>query len=86
MVTKQDCINGGVFHYTEAEGYVDGKGKPKIERWRSNGRCKTWVTRPDEFRLPVKFGLYGYSAITNLNAYEFHREDECPLNATGTSS
>jgi hypothetical protein len=79
MVTKDECMRGGVFHLTEAEQYTDSKGKPKVERWRSNGRCKTWVTRPNEFRLPVKFGLYGHSAITDLNADEFHREEDCPL-------
>lgn len=26
-------------------------------RCRINGKCKLWKTRPDEFRLPVKYGL-----------------------------
>lgn len=30
------------------------KDKPK--KWRRNGKTKTWVTRPGEFSIPVKFG------------------------------
>lgn len=26
-------------------------------RARVNGKCKTWVTRPDDFKLPMKYGL-----------------------------
>lgn len=50
----------------------------KIYEWRGNGACQTWVTRPDEFRRPVKYGLRGYDAITHLNAGQFHRADQCP--------
>lgn len=40
------------------------------QTWRRNGKTQTWKTRPDEFRIPVKFGLYGYGQITHLNADE----------------
>lgn len=30
------------------------------ERWRVNGVPKTWKTRPDEVRVPVKHGLHDY--------------------------
>lgn len=33
-------------------------------RCRSNGGCKTWKTRPDDFKLPVKYGMYEYDYIT----------------------
>jgi len=49
--------------------------------WRRNGKTQTWKTRPDEFRIPVKFGLYAYDAITETNLYdasELYVEDECP--------
>jgi hypothetical protein len=29
-------------------------------RARVNGKCLTWKTRPEEFRLPVKHGLKDY--------------------------
>ena len=52
-----------------------------ITRCRPSGRCQTWKTRPEEFRLPVKHGLYESSAITQHNCADFHLASECPLNA-----
>lgn len=40
-------------------------------RCRVNGRCKTWKTRPGDFRLPTCYGLRGYFAITPSNAHEW---------------
>ncbi len=40
-------------------------------RWRINGKCKTWKTRPNEFRVPIKHGLYDYGYLTHENAHEF---------------
>lgn len=40
-------------------------------RCRVNGQCKIWKTRPDEFRLPVKHGLYDCFYITQDNADEW---------------
>jgi len=37
-------------------------------RCRVNGTCKTWKTRPDDFRLPVKYGLKECFYITPDNA------------------
>ena len=42
------------------------------ERWRRNGKTKTWKTRPGHFQIPVKRGLYEYGYITHENAHEFH--------------
>lgn len=30
---------------------------------RRNGRTQTWKTRPDEFRIPIKYGFRGTGAI-----------------------
>ena len=62
-----------VFHYAPA------CTEKRVERWRTNGAVKLWKTRPSEFRLPVKFGLRGYSYITDLNADDFHLASECPF-------
>lgn len=40
-------------------------------RCRASGACKTWKTRPDEFRLPVKHGLRDSFYITPRNAHEW---------------
>ena len=40
-------------------------------RARRNGRTQTWKTRPDDFRVPIKHGLYSYGEITPANAHEW---------------
>ena len=37
-------------------------------RARVNGKCKTWKRDPDNFRLPVKYGLKTCFYITPENA------------------
>ena len=34
------------------------------QRWRVNGKPKTWKTRLGEVRVPVKHGLYQYGYVT----------------------
>lgn len=36
-------------------------------RCRINGAVKTWATRPNDFRIPVKSALRGYGYITQQN-------------------
>lgn len=38
---------------------------------RRNGETQRWVTRPDEFRIPAKYGLYDFFNITHHNAHEW---------------
>ena len=40
----------------------NGDGTP--ERWRVNGQVKTWQTRPQDVRVPIKHGLYDYDYLT----------------------
>lgn len=35
------------------------------QRWRVNGKVKTWKTRPDEVRVPIKHGLYSFDYLTH---------------------
>lgn len=61
----QDAINaryGQIFHHVSAKN-ADGSAL----RVRVNGKCQTWKTRPCEFRLPVKHGLYGYGYVDQQN-------------------
>ena len=64
MVTKEQAINGRNF----VMRYHD-------KNYRANGKCITWKTRPDDFKLPVKHGLYSYGYITHENAYLFDLVD-----------
>jgi hypothetical protein len=70
MITKQDALTADRFHESHEPG-------GKVYTWRRNGATQTWKTRPDEFRIPVKYGIRSYGNITNLNADGFHREDKC---------
>lgn len=40
-------------------------------RCRVNGKVKTWVTKPNDWRLPVKFGLKTYFYINDSNGFEW---------------
>lgn len=41
------------------------------QRYRRTGATKTWKTRPNEFRIPIKRGLREYGYITQDNVHEF---------------
>lgn len=43
-------------------------------RCRASGQCKVWKTRPADFKLPVKWGLYVSFYITPENAHEWEPE------------
>lgn len=82
MITKDQAITERYFHFTHPTLCVVHTGPRggktcKIEIWRANGKCKTWKTRPDEFSLPLKRGMYEYSYLTNENAENFHLASDC---------
>jgi hypothetical protein len=59
--------------YSRAKTQGGGK-QPK--RVRVNGSCKTWKTRPTEFRLPVNHGMYEYDYITDLDASNWDTDQD----------
>lgn len=85
MITKAQAVElgnrqGTEIHYGECVRTVGPRGGEtlKIERWRSNGGCKLWKTRPEEFSLPIKWGYKGpYSYLTQDNAGDFHLGQDC---------
>jgi len=50
-------------------------------RARVNGAVKTWVTRPDEFRIPFKHGFKTYGYINQDNAHEWTTVEPAPIPA-----
>lgn len=72
MITKQQALNEQYFHIPSST--VPGK----CHTWRRNGSTQTWKTRPNDFRVPVKYGLYDYNQITHTDAHKFHTPAECP--------
>lgn len=45
-------------------------------RCRANGVCKTWKTRPNDYRLPVKYGLRDCFYITPANCVDWEITEE----------
>lgn len=66
MITREQVNSlkrGDILYHVENR---NADGTP--QRWRVNGMLKTWKTRPDEFRLPVKNGIRSYDYITENTA------------------
>ncbi len=63
MITKQQVMTYRRFYHKTCRN-ADGTAA----RCRANGVCKTWKTRPDDFRLPVKWGLKNCFYLTPTNA------------------
>jgi hypothetical protein len=61
-----------LYHITEKN--ADGS----VLRCRVTGKCKTWVTRPGQFCLPVKHGLRTSFYIENSNAQEWRLTEHAP--------
>ncbi len=55
---------GDILHHIENK---NADGTP--QRWKVNGKVKTWVTRPGEIKVPLKFGLYNYDYLTEDNLH-----------------
>jgi len=80
-VTKDQSLTAREFHTNRCARHLGPRGGITVERtvYRRNGMTKTWVTRPDEFRVPVKRGMYEYGYIDQGNADMFHVREECPI-------
>lgn len=69
MVTKEQAMNARWRDEFEHTIQKNSDGTPA--RCRVNGACKTWKTRPNEYRLPVKYGLRDCFYIDESNASEW---------------
>ena len=52
--------HGDILHHVTNK---NSDGTP--QRWRVNGAVKTWKTRPNEVKIPVKYGMYSYDYVTH---------------------
>ncbi len=62
MITLDQAKNlrpGQVIYHTI---HKNAKGGP--ERWKVNGKPRTWKRQPWRVEVPVKYGLYSYDKIT----------------------
>src|SRR6266852_5791902 len=69
-ITKELAAGYSTFHQS---GSFDSLGNCRV--WRSNGAMKTWKTRPRDFQLPVKHGLYNYGYVADYTAHSFHVDE-----------
>jgi polyphosphate kinase 2 (PPK2 family) len=58
LITKENQVNVNTFYHVSK---TNSTGRLKVRR---NGNTKVWKTRPDEFKIPVKYGLYEYGYLT----------------------
>ena len=81
MITKEQALTANEFHYRECQRIVGPRGGVKLiqEIWRRNGKTQTWKTRPSEWRIPVKYGLFDYGRILDRDSYLWHTAEDCPL-------
>lgn len=65
MITIEQAMaakHGDVFHMKNEK---NADGTPV--RWRVMGKIRTWKTRPNEFMIPVKNGMYRHCYITEAD-------------------
>lgn len=43
---------------------IDGNKLDKPIRWKVSSTIKLWKTRPDDFRIGLKHGLYNFGELT----------------------
>lgn len=69
MLTKEMCVNathGTIFYHVKLR---NADGTPL--RARVNGKCRTWITRANDYALPMKHGLKQCFHITQGNSMEW---------------
>ncbi len=67
MITKAQALSANYRQHFFFLSRLNGE----VKRCRVSGKCQTWKTRPDEFRLPIKYDLYQSHYIGHDNAHEF---------------
>ena len=77
-MTKDQALSCHEFHFVGCTRTVGKRGgiTTKIETWRRSGKTQTWKTR-DDFKIPIKRGLYEHGYITESNVQHFHSTDSC---------
>lgn len=70
---KQLC-HGEILHHVSNK---NADGTP--QRWRVNGKPKTWKRSLDRVHVPLKHGMYDFGYLTegNLAAFDLQVNDDC---------
>lgn len=75
MIALEDAqfnLSYGTIIYHRVNRNADGTP----QRWRINGHAKLWKKSPWKVRVPIKWGLYGYSYLTEHNLHCFSLTEE----------
>ncbi len=67
-----------VLHYQSSDSALG----PKCERWRVNGKVKTWKRNPSGIRIPIVHGLHQHGYLDEGNVDCFHLESKCKRQLT----
>lgn len=86
MITKEQALTTAGIHYDKGcrnSAFLFGAPLDPAKtcaNWRRNGKTKTWKRDPERWEIPVKFGMYAYTRITNLDADLacYHTAEDCP--------
>lgn len=70
MITKDQALTAS--NFTHVSKTNADKSPLRVRR---TGKTQTWKTRPNEFKVPVKYGLYEHTYITNANAHEWNVQE-----------
>jgi hypothetical protein len=84
VITKDQALTADNLHYTgrhDCTIHIGPRGgkRVNITAVRRSGQTQTWKTRPEDFKMPVKFGLYESSYATHENANDWHTLEDCPV-------
>lgn len=55
------------------------------ERWRVNGKVKTWKRTPEAVRIPVKHGLFHYDYLTERELHLLEKSEDLAILAHNTA-
>ena len=87
MVTLEQLQNSTCdLHYTGKHDCAEITGPRGGKTYvcttvRRSGQIKTWKTRPGEFHMPVKYGMWEHGYVDHHNAKDWHLSSECPVEA-----
>lgn len=60
----KELKHGDILYHTKNK---NADGTP--QRWKVNGRVKTWKTRPNQVQIPIKQGLYSFDHLTERDLH-----------------
>ena len=72
---------GQWFHQNGCTRTIGPRGgiRESIVQVRPSGKCQLWKTRPEDYRMPFKYGMYQSGEVTPRYAADFHTVADCPL-------